>query len=239
MLKKSLIAGSLLLSVFLIGCEETDNNKSSAQVQEDREVNEITKETKERDTRTKDNIDSANVSNTKDTTENKNKIDEKKEINSNSNLNTYKNTDIGYTINYPSTWTVEETNEYNEMIEKQAKYIVICSEGKKSCLHLGVQKKGQDWYLGTPTGIGSNNFSKIGTVKIENYDLNLDYFLYEGAKDIWYQNHNTDSKFETDEFYCWARFYNEKMSELDKEAIMTFEDLQIANDIIASFQLTN
>lgn len=102
---------------------------------------------------------------------------------------TYTNSAIGYTVKYPTDWTVEETDESSQIVNGQiVKYITITNPSTEHSLHIGVRKTGDTQTdIWARTGIGAGDFQAGSTVVIAGIQVQTTELVYQGkAVEIFY-----------------------------------------------------
>jgi len=78
---------------------------------------------------------------------------------------TYTNTNIGYSLKYPSDWKINEIDQYSDLVGKNVKYITISTPDGKHFLHFGLKKSGTgDFSLSDRTGIGAGEMKEMNNM---------------------------------------------------------------------------
>jgi len=71
----------------------------------------------------------------------------------------YINQLVGYSLKYPCDWTIKETNEFNETLQMNVKYITIHTPDDKYFLYWGFKKSAVEGYTNNDrTGVGAGEF---------------------------------------------------------------------------------
>jgi len=114
---------------------------------------------------------------------------------------TYANSEIGYTLKYPTDWEVQEFSEYSPVREATVKYISIYAPENRYFLRWGLKEKSAGFHISDRTGIGAGEPKKDGSLMIlgKEYDINL--FVIQGkTEEIFYPNagitQSADGKYE-------------------------------------------
>jgi hypothetical protein len=116
---------------------------------------------------------------------------------------TYTNTAIGYKFKYPSDWTIKETDEYNDILLSQVKYITLTPPGKKYFLLWGLKEKNDSFAVSDRTGIGAGDLVKDGKIEIIGNTVDINRFVYQKkTKEVFYPASGTATS--TDGKYQWT-----------------------------------
>jgi len=149
---------------------------------------------------------------------------------------TYTNTDIGYTLKYPSGWTLEEINKQSEVVNGTVKYIVIHTPDKLYFLDFGIKGLNDDFYTTERTGVGAGDFvpgkklTILGTT-IDSYKL-----VFEGkTKEIFYPK--DIAKTPDGKFIFRANFSYGSEENYEKVAMDNLSYVNDAEKILTSIKL--
>lgn len=101
--------------------------------------------------------------------------------NARSDWNTYTNSEVEYSIQYPQDWSLEETDHPSELVKGTTAYYIVLSDPRSTYrLHLGVRIEGDTtkdiWYR---TGIGAGDIGKGDIVTIAGTDQQLWKLVFE------------------------------------------------------------
>jgi len=155
---------------------------------------------------------------------------------------TYINTDVGYSLRYPTGWTIKEYNKYSETYEKQVKYITITSAENNYRLTFGVIKLGDDSFSPVErTGIGAGDTHLITNMPTTIFGVKMypRALVYEGKtkeflySSTWENNINNECKCKLEGFYGLINGEEDESVDLDDS------DTKIPNKIISSVQWIN
>jgi hypothetical protein len=105
---------------------------------------------------------------------------------------TYTNFEVGYSLRYPSDWSVKETSGVSEMFNEPVKYVTLYSPGKKYVLHWALKNEDDNFKISERTGIGVGEDKKDGTVNILGEDVFAVLHVYQGKTvEIFYPSPGT------------------------------------------------
>ena len=93
--------------------------------------------------------------------------------------NTYTNAEVGYQLRYPADWSVKETNEWNDMIGDDVKYITITAAGKKYFLYWGLKEKNDNFAISDRTGVGAGDLIQEGSVTVLGTNIAVKKLVYK------------------------------------------------------------
>jgi hypothetical protein len=96
------------------------------------------------------------------------------------NWKTYTNFEVGYSLRYPSDWSVKETSGVSEMFNEPVKYITLYSPEKKYVLHWALKSEDDNFKISERTGIGVGEDKKDGTVNILGENVSVVLHIYQG-----------------------------------------------------------
>ncbi|MCX6765559.1 MAG: hypothetical protein NT136_01195 [Candidatus Moranbacteria bacterium] len=95
--------------------------------------------------------------------------------------NIYTNSEVGYQLKYPADWTVKETSEHSEILDKYVKYVTLYTPGKKYFLHWGLKYKGDNFGATDRTGLGAGDFINTGKkIAILGTEVDVVKQVYKG-----------------------------------------------------------
>lgn len=72
----------------------------------------------------------------------------------------YINQEIGYSLKYPTDWTIKEISTHSEVIDKDVKYLQIFNPGEKYFLHFGLKKTSHTFAVTDRTGVGAGEMTQ-------------------------------------------------------------------------------
>lgn len=110
-----------------------------------------------------------------------------------SDWKTYSNNTIGYSIKYPSDWSVKEFNEYNQTIGNTVKYITVTTPDGKNFLQFGVKKPSDTFAISDRTSTGAGDIIQDTDNPVTVFGVNLiaNKLVYGGkAKEYYYAEPN-------------------------------------------------
>ena len=93
---------------------------------------------------------------------------------------TYYNYEVGYMLRYPANWTVNETDEWNEITDQAVKYISIDTPDNKFFLYFGLKLKSDDFGISNRTGVGAGDVKDNGNMTILGTNVSIKELVYKG-----------------------------------------------------------
>jgi hypothetical protein len=93
---------------------------------------------------------------------------------------TYTNNEIGYTLQYPSDWTISETNGKNEVTDMMTKYITVDTPDKKYFLYFGLKGKNDTFSISNRTGVGAGEEKNLGSITVLGKPTEIKGLYFEG-----------------------------------------------------------
>ncbi len=151
---------------------------------------------------------------------------------------TYTNTEIGYTLRYPSTWTIEEVNKTSQITGGLVKYIIIKTSDDKYFLMFGLKPKTEIYNLTDRTGVGAGDFQIAGTITILNTQVKIEKLVFGGkVKEYFYPQGiatTADGRYQ-----FLANFsYNSDKVDYEKLDMKDLEEVKLAEKILKSINFT-
>jgi hypothetical protein len=129
---------------------------------------------------------------------------------------TYTNTATGFTMRYPTDWTVAETD--STLDGHPLRYVTFLSPHDEYYVAFGLRRKGEDVLLSQRTGVGAGTFKKAGTIPVLASPVARVDLTYKGkVKGIFFPA--AGSVFATHGFEGYAEF--------GKSAPTTYESFDI------------
>jgi len=150
--------------------------------------------------------------------------------------NTYINEEIGYQLRYPANWTIEEIDEYSELIGEDVKYITVNSPGGKYFLYWGIKHKNDDFYISNRTGIGAGDIKESGTTTILGTENNTVGLAYEGKIKEYFFTWNGGGK-SADGNYQFNSSLGYSGSNYNSLDMKDLEEFEIAKKILESVEI--
>ncbi|NIM46864.1 MAG: hypothetical protein GTN40_01760 [Candidatus Aenigmarchaeota archaeon] len=149
---------------------------------------------------------------------------------------TYTNTEVGYTLKYPSGWTIKETSTYSELIGKNVKYITITTPDGKYFLYLGIKGLSGDYEISDRTGIGAGDWVADGSITILETSITKTNLVYGGkVKEIFYPQSIQETSDGNYEF--WATFSYKDIPDYDSLDMTTVTFVSDVEKILKTISL--
>jgi len=153
----------------------------------------------------------------------------------------YSDSTLGYQLNYPQDWLVEESDHMITLTNKpeRVKYITFQSPNKQYILHFGIKRKGEEIRLTGRTGVGGGNPIKGEPILLDNHPLPVQYVVDGGKiKTVLY----TPEVFTIGNFDYYADFDfisdTTTSNALDNIDLAATTEMKIANQILSTFKFT-
>lgn len=93
---------------------------------------------------------------------------------------TYTNLEVGYTLRYPSGWTIKETSGKSEITGADVKYVTLDTPDKKYFLYFGLKGKNDSFYISDRTGVGAGDVEEKGAITVLNTNTSVKQLIYKG-----------------------------------------------------------
>jgi hypothetical protein len=151
--------------------------------------------------------------------------------------NTYNNYEIGYSLKYPTDWTVKETSDFSELVEKDVKYIVITSSGKKYFLYFGLKGKSDDFAISDRTGVGAGDLIQEGSVTILGTDAAVKKLVYKSKVKEYFFPGTGSAKTADGKYYFGASLSPASGADYDGLNMQGVPEVEKAKLILASVKI--
>lgn len=154
---------------------------------------------------------------------------------------TYTNTKRGYSMRYPTDWTVKEVSENRPEFKDKVEYIVFYSPTKDYALTFSIRKKGETVKLTGRTGTSAGDFVDGTPIYINDNVVPVRNLMFENKlKAVFYYQTDT-GMFSLDGYEAYADFdritYDQdNETDLSKSPQLL---LLVANQILSTFKFTD